>query len=124
MTNHVTSCLSTHAKYLSLNKLLVVDLLTCFYNSQSSHNGLASPFERIKKSFSTLCFPFWPRLSTIHPVYCKRSGPVFPPFILYVVKDLALSPLPQALRLPFQALYLYLLPLLGPLETMTSSKSL
>ncbi len=50
VTNHVTSYLSKQAEHPPPSRPLVVDQLTCFYNSKSSHNGSASPFGRQGRS--------------------------------------------------------------------------
>ena len=44
---------SNYIKNLLFNRLLVINELTCFYNSKNSYNSLvANLFQRYKKSFS------------------------------------------------------------------------
>ncbi len=111
VTNHVISYLFKHAEHPPLSRPLVVDKLTFFYNSKSSHNGSASLFGR--QGRSALFFVVSALRSAL------RSTLRFPLCPLPVVEDLPWGVLHKALRL--QTLY----PLLSPLlhQIMTFSKS-
>lgn len=53
MIGHITSYLYNHVEHHTLHRSLVVDKLTYLYNSKSSPNFSANPFER-QERFSLL----------------------------------------------------------------------
>ncbi len=102
MISHMTSPIQI--RWASTpSRPLVVDELTCFYNSKSSSNGSASLFGR--QGRSSLFFFVSTLRSALSLLRC----------LPFVMEDLPLGP-------PLQAVYLHLLPLLWPRQ-ITFSKS-